>query len=116
KRGSKATLATTDELFEVIKKFDTELELKYNKFYIGLAKDGQPSNFVIFRPKKDWVRLEVRLKKSDEVQGQLENEGLDVMDYDARWGRYRIRLAKDDVNKHKDFLTNFLKKAHEVAG
>ena len=43
----------TDELVEVVRGLDSELEPKYNKFYIGLAKNGQPSNFVIFRPKKD---------------------------------------------------------------
>jgi hypothetical protein len=34
------TLGMTDELFDIIKKFDPALELKYNEFYIGLAKNG----------------------------------------------------------------------------
>ena len=53
-----------DELLEIIKAFDSNLELKYNKFYIGLAKDGKPSNFVIFRPKKNFLRLEPRLDRN----------------------------------------------------
>ena len=89
------------------------MDLKYNKFYIGLAKEGQPSNFVIFRPKKDWLRMEVRLERSDETQSQLEEAGLDLMDYDTRWGRYRIRLTKGDVQKHQVFLSNLLKRAYE---
>jgi hypothetical protein len=92
-RASRATLAMTDELVEVVRALDAQLEPKYNKFYIGLAKRGQPSNFVIFRPKKDWVRAEVRLPQSDEIQNRLDSSGLDIMDYDSRWGRYRIRLA-----------------------
>jgi hypothetical protein len=103
KRASKSTLGMAGELFEVIKGLDPELELKYNKFYIGLAKHGQPSNFVVFRPKKDWLRIEVRLERSDETQGQLEESGLDLMDYDTRWGRYRRRQTnfgsvKDHLN------------------
>jgi predicted transport protein len=98
-------------MLEVVRALDPELELKYNKFYIGLAKGGQPNNFVIFRPKKDWLRLEVRLERSDETQAQLDGSGLDVMDYDARWGRYRIRLAKGDTTKHKDFLVALMEKA-----
>ena len=105
----------TDELVEVVRGLDSELEPKYNKFYIGLAKHGQPSNFVIFRPKKDWVRVEVRLPQSDEIQSRLDSSGLDVMDYDARWGRYRIRLASGEVKKHRDFLAGLLAKAHEQA-
>ncbi len=114
-RASKHTLAMADEMLEVVRALDPELELKYNKFYIGLAKDGQPNNFVIFRPKKDWLRLEVRLDRSDEMQTQLDGSGLDVMDYDARWGRYRIRLAKGDTTKHKEFLVALMEKAFDGA-
>jgi hypothetical protein len=110
-RASKHTLAMADEMLEVVRALDPGLELKYNKFYIGLAKGGQPNNFVIFRPKKDWLRLEVRLERSDETQAQLDGSGLDVMDYDSRWGRYRIRLAKGDMAKHKDFLSAMMTKA-----
>lgn len=110
-RASKHTLAMADEMLEVVRALDPAIELKYNKFYIGLAKGGQPNNFVIFRPKKDWLRLEVRLDRSDETQAQLDASGLDIMDYDARWGRYRIRLAKGDTTKHKDFLAELMTKA-----
>jgi hypothetical protein len=84
-RASKATLAMADEVLELVRVLDPAFELNYNKFYIGLAKNGQPNNFTIFRPKKDWLRLEPRLDESDETQAQLDASGLDVMGYDARW-------------------------------
>lgn len=115
-RASRHTMRMADELLEVLRTFDPELELKYNKFYIGLAKGGQPNNFVVFRPKKDWLRVEVRLDRSDETQAQIDESGLDVMDYDARWGRYRIRLAKGDTEKHADFLKALLEKAFKGTG
>ncbi|MCX7627406.1 MAG: hypothetical protein N2Z69_03210 [Methylophilaceae bacterium] len=62
-RGSKATVAMVDELLEVLKQLDSSLELKFNKFYIGLARQGQADNFVIFRPQKTPIRVEPRLKK-----------------------------------------------------
>lgn len=114
-RASKHTLAMADEMLEVVRALDPDLEFKYNKFYIGLAKGGQANNFVIFRPKKDWLRLDVRLERSDETQAQLDGSGLDVMDYDSRWGRYRIRLAKGDMTKHRDFLATLMRKAFEGA-
>lgn len=115
-RASKHTLAMADEMFEMVRTVDPELELKYNKFYIGLAKNGRPNNFVIFRPKRDWLGVEVRLERSDEMQAQLDESGLDVMDYDARWGRYRIRVAKSDITKHKDFLASLMARAHGDLG
>ena len=111
KRGSEKTMDMCDRLLETVKTLDPSMELKYNKFYIGLAKNGQPSNFVVFRPKKNFLRLEPRLEKSDETQERLENAGLDVMDYDDRWGRYRIRLTPADLNEQQDVITGVLTQA-----
>lgn len=112
KRGTKQTLAMTDELLGWLHEIDPGLELKYNKFYIGLAKNGRPHNFVTFSPLKDWVRVEFKLERSDETQAQLDDAGLDVMTYDARWGNYRIRLAKGDMAKNKELLVDLMRRAH----
>jgi len=37
-----------DEVLRLLKTFDQELALKYNKFYISVSKDNKPLNFVIF--------------------------------------------------------------------
>jgi hypothetical protein len=110
-RGTKETVAMVDELLALIRAFDPELELKYNKFYIGLARHDRPDNFAIFRPQKNGLRLEVRLSRSDEIEASLTDQGLDLMDYDTRWGKYRIRLARGDVKKHAEFLARTLKTA-----
>ena len=114
-RGSKKTVAMADEFLELAKEYDASLELKYNKFYIGLAKNGQPSNFIIVRPKKGFIRFEPRLKSSPETTERLENAGLDVMDYDARWGRYRIRLKPGEIEKNREILKEVVKEAYEAA-
>ncbi len=101
KRAGKTTLAMTDELFQTLKSWDSELALRYYKFKIGLTKNGQPNNFVVFRPKKQWLRLEPRLERSDEVDAKLEEAGLDIMDYHSRSGRYRIKLNAGDIKKQK---------------
>lgn len=115
-RGSKATVAMADELLEVVQRLNAGLQFKYNKFYIGLATDGQPNNFVIFRPQKNAIRIEPRLRKSDEIDELLETAGLDVMDYDKRWARYKIRLAKGDVAKHADVLRRLLETSYREFG
>ena len=109
--GSKATVAIADELLEAIREFAPDLELKYNKFYIGLARQGQPDNFVVFRPKKMHLNFEPRLKQADEIDKKLEEAGLDLLEYDRRWGRYRVRLAKGDVKKHRELLAELMKSA-----
>jgi hypothetical protein len=112
-RSSKENVGMADELLVIIHKFDPNLTLKFNKFYIGLAKDDQPKNFVVFRPQKGMFRFEPRVPQSADLEKKLEDAGLDVMEYDKRWGRYRIRLAKDGLRKHADILTELLKTAYE---
>lgn len=114
-RSTPRTVAIADTLLSLAKKLDPQLELKFNKFYIGLAKDGAPRNFVIFRPKKNFIRLEPRLPRSEELQAELEAAGLNVMDYDERWKRYRIRLTTDDVERHRGVLEKVLADAHREA-
>lgn len=114
-RGSKDTLALVDRFLEIAKTHDAKLELKYNKFYIGLAKNGQPLNFVTFRPKKSFLRFEPRLPYAPEAQQRFEDAGLDLMDYDKRWGRYRIRLAESDFEIRKKVFQSIIAEAYAEA-
>ncbi len=115
KRGTTSTVAMADDLLEIIKSFDPSFELKYNKFYIGLSKEGQANNFAIFRPQKNGLRLEVRVTKSEQIEETLNELGLDLIGYDLKWGRYRIRLAKDDIKSHGEFLRELLQDAYSRA-
>jgi hypothetical protein len=108
KRGTEDTLKMADEILEIVNSITPGYALKYNKFYIGLAKDGQPDNFAICRPKKNYMRIEVRIPKSTKMDNIIEKSALEEMDYDSRWGRYRIRLNKGDIKKHHDVIKNFL--------
>ncbi len=114
-RGSKQTVVLADRLLDMAKKHDPKFELKYNKFYIGLARDGQAFNFLIFRPKKGFMRFEPLLRDSPEMQERLEASGLDVMDYDKRWGRYRIRLQPSDLEKNRGMLEAIIAEAYTDA-
>jgi len=115
-RGSKKTVAMADKILEMARTHDPDLDLKYNKFYIGLAKYGQPQNFVLFRPKKGFLRFEPRIKSSTETKEKLESVDLDVMDYDSRWGRYRIRLQPGDIEKNRHILEEVIAAAFAEGG
>jgi hypothetical protein len=77
--------------------------------------NDHPSNFVTFRPKKSFIRFEPRLANSPETQDRLEAAGLVLMDYDKRWGRYRIKLEPGDVEKHKPILQEIMAEAYTDA-
>jgi predicted transport protein len=113
KRGSKATVGLADQLLTVLKELDPSLELKYNKFYIGLSKNGQPYNFITFRPRKNQLHFEIKLPQSDELDGKIEEAGLETLEYNKRWGYYRLRLTKDDVKSKGAILKELARSAYE---
>lgn len=113
KRGTESTVKMADEMLAIINSFKEGYELKYNKFYIGLARNGQPNNFAIFRPQKSSLRVELKLAKSDEIAQIIESNSLDELEYDKRWGQYRLRLDKGDISKKKDVLKDLLEKAEK---
>ena len=52
KRSSKTTVCMADEVLRLLKTFDQEVALKYNKLYLSVSEDNLPFNFDISRPKK----------------------------------------------------------------
>ena len=115
-RGSKATVAMADELLALVQEFNPRLQLNYTKSYIGLAIDGRPNNFLLFFPKKDQIRIQPRMTKSTELEEAAEIAGVDVMDYRARYARYRLRLQKGEVQKQADILRKFLEASYREFG
>lgn len=113
KRGTPSTVQLADKLLKLVHQCDAKLELKYNKFYIGLAKDDRPNNFVTFRPKKAALNLSVKIPHSDEVSSMIDEAGLDTLDYDRKWGNYRLRLKSGDIEKHEITLSKLIRRAYE---
>jgi len=111
-KATKQTVSLVDKLLELIQEFVPSITLKYNKFYIGLSQNGQSNNFVIFRPQKSGLRIEVKMKKDDAIETKIDEAGLDLTDY-TKWGRYRIRLSKQDVSEQRDLLMELFKLAHQ---
>ncbi len=111
--AGKAIVSMADKLLEMIKIFSPDLELKYNKFYIGLARNGLPDNFVSFVPKKEFLRLEARMDRSDELEKEIADSGLDLMGYDKRERKLKLRLSPQDLDTHTALLGKLMKMAHD---
>jgi hypothetical protein len=112
KRGSKRSVELADSLRVIVNKVTRDkLALKYNKHYIGLSRDGVADNFVQFRARKDYLIAEFRIERSDDVTALIEDSDIDSLPYEKRWGRYRLRLTRADVRKHRDLLMDLIARA-----
>lgn len=79
-RATKKTVALVDDILAIAKAFAPDVELSYNKHYIGFWVDGRPFNFAIMRPQKSGMRLEIGLPQDDETDDVVASADLDVLD------------------------------------
>jgi hypothetical protein len=118
-RGSPESMALLGRLHALVRDAtgDSAIELKYNKAYIGLARNGVPANFVMLHPrKKGVVFTEFKLKPSEELSSRIDEAGFDVAGgYDPRYGRYYVRLRTSDAEQHHDLLIEMIRRAADVA-
>jgi predicted transport protein len=112
-KASKSTLALADRVHGMIRAFDPTVELKYNKFYIGLALNGVATNYVSMKPRKKQVNVSFRIPRSDEVGALIDESGIETLPYEGRWGNYRLIVKEGDLVEHKDLLNNLIGIARE---
>jgi predicted transport protein len=113
KRGSKATVHLADEFREIAREIDPSLELKYNKRYIGLSKEGQPFNFTVLRPKKNRIDAEIKLPQAEEIDTKIDQAGIVALEYARRWGAYRLSLDKAAISKNRELLKELMQTAYQ---
>lgn len=113
-RGTKKTVELADRILGLTKVFANTAELSYNKHYIGFWVDGRAYNFAICRPQKSGLRLEIHLPQSDETDEAIIGSELDFLDYDKRWGSYRLKLTDKDISAKENVIINLLKRAYEL--
>jgi hypothetical protein len=116
KRGTKTTLATTDNLMKLVNEIEPKATLRYTKHYIGLGVDGKAFNFVYFIPRKAHVIMGISLQKTKEFDEQMEQAGIETLSYDSQWQQYRLRIENTLENKQKEILLALVKEAREGFG
>jgi len=98
KKATKESLKLTEKIMTFLKESTDEYSLKYNKHYIGLAKNNIANNFISFVPRKSAVLLSIKLEKTDEIDKIIEGSDLDTLAYDKQWNQYRLRIKETDLS------------------
>jgi hypothetical protein len=111
-KGTKESLKLADMLLALVEQVAPGYALKYNKHYIGLAKQGLSQNFVSMIPRKKAILLNVKLDQADEVASMLNQTDMDVLAYDKQWNQYRLRLNENDIQQNSTVLLQLVGKAY----
>jgi len=112
KKGSPISLKVVDGLIDLINEVDPGLVAKYNRHYVGLARNGVPDNYVVFRPRRgDNVICELRIPRSDDTTALIDEIGLDSLPYSTRWARYRVRVSPNDLKEQGRVLKELVRRS-----
>jgi len=112
KKSSKQMLAVVDDLFKLASLQQPDLELRYNKFYIGIRQSGVANNFILFKPRKKLVRLHLKIHESPEIDEILDGTDIPMLDYNKRGGYYCIQLNGTEIEKYKDVILDLMARAY----
>ena len=116
KRGTPETVAIADKLLTFILEFDSDAELNYNKFYIGLKINGRSKNYAIFRPKKNYLILEIKIPETEENDEIINQAEITTLNYAKRYGCYRLRINEKELSEKSTTLKQLLLDAKEKFG
>lgn len=114
KKATKQSLQLTDKIMNALSELTEEYSLKYNKHYIGLAKNNIANNFINFVPRRTAVIISIKLEQSAEVDEIISESDLDALAYDKQWEQYRIRLKENDLQNNISVILNLVRKAKDA--
>lgn len=113
-KSTREMLALVDEMISIAQQIDKRAQPKYNKFYVGIGIDGQANNFISFKPRRKHVCLQFKLPKSDSITERLEATDLQTLEYDKRWGHYRIQITKKDIDNNSKLILALMQEAYTL--
>jgi hypothetical protein len=58
------------------------------------------------------LRLEVHLPQTEETEELINDSELVLFDYNKRWGRYRLNIYENEIDKNRETLKTILKSAY----
>ena len=111
-KASPSSLKLADKLIELAREKDPALAPKYNKYYIGLARNGIADNFISLKPKQKWIIFQPKVPSNPELNQRLDEAGLQVMAYERRFNHYKIRLSESELNEHVELIREIITMAY----
>ncbi|SKA65403.1 hypothetical protein SAMN02745111_01090 [Eubacterium uniforme] len=102
-----------DEIFEDVIEYAPGFELNYNKYYIGVRKNGISQNFISFKPKKKFIYLNVKCGDDSNYIEELNEAGVEYT-YDSRGRGLRLKISKmEEYKVNKAVFEKVIKEAME---
>lgn len=92
-----------DLCLEILNEIDSSINLKYNKFYIGLTNKIGVNNFIVFRARKQHILVDAYgLDGDDKMEWHKKFEDSDItLLPDDSYSAIRLKLHMDELQKYR---------------
>jgi hypothetical protein len=112
-KATPSSLKLADRFIELAREKDSTLAPKYNKYYIGLARNGIADNFISLKPKKNWIIFQPKIASNQNLNKKLDDAGLQVLAYERRFNHYKIRISESELLEHMELIREIIEMAYE---
>lgn len=113
KQSSKKVLQNIDHVLGLIQRFEPKAQLSYNKFYLGIWVNGRANNFAVFRPRKNYFILDVKLDRNDDNDELIRKTGCEEIQYMMRLQKYRFYVDEKFSSEVENAFVDVLRTAYE---
>ena len=111
-KSSAQVISMMDKVLGMVKRFDSVLELNFNKFYVGFEKDGKPRNFMRLVPQRKRMKLILALEKSSAICSKLQAKGL--VEQFNQSGQPVLFISPEEFGKHAVSLSEVAQHAYQA--
>ncbi|MEQ8302906.1 MAG: DUF262 domain-containing protein [Cyclobacteriaceae bacterium] len=116
KQGSEKSMAIVKKCEEMLKQLNKNLRLTYKVGYIGVADGNRAQNFVLFNPRNDFVRINIKVSDTKHWIEQFEKAQIKFLSKGRREGRLKFRLTQEDITNKTSFIHDIFSSAFEGWG
>ena len=76
----------------------------------------EPNNYALFRPKKGFIGLEVRLPKTEENDAVINDADITTLEYQKRYSQYRLRITENELEEKSEIIKQLLVASKKAFG
>lgn len=113
-KAAPKSLKLADQFIELVREKDPSLDLKYNKHYIGLARNGIADNFITFKPQKHGIIFHPKIASNPDLDLRLEAADIEVLSYVRRWKHYQIKLNESQLQQNIELIRDIITLAYST--
>lgn len=110
--SSQESVLLAEQFFtEILKSIEPDITLTFKQQFLGLRVGNRVNNFVLFNPKRQFLRVRIIISKAEEFGERLKTNGIDV--FATTNGRLKFRLTASGYNSNKSLLSEICRSAYE---